>query len=96
MGIRVLILLLATILPGLGAVGVSGYYVLADWAALDKAHRNYTKLAETGAGIRELSIAESAEMRHRINCFADGVGVLLGGVIVSIGIHGLCTLPKRQ
>lgn len=96
MNVRVLTLLLATILPGLGAAGISGYYVLKDWAALDQAHRNYTKLAETGAGLRELSIAEAAETRHRINCFADGVGVLLGGVIVSIGIHGLCMLPKRE
>lgn len=96
MSVRVLTLLLATILPGLGAVGISSYYVLKDWAALDQAHRNYTKLAEIGAGLRELSIAEAAETRHRINCFADGVGVLLGGVIVSIGIHGLCMLPKRE
>lgn len=96
MPVRVLTLLFATILPGLGAMGISGYSVFADWAALDNASRNYTKLAETGAGLRELSIAEAAEMRHRINCFADGVGVLLGGVIVSIGIHGLCVLPKRE
>jgi hypothetical protein len=96
MALRVLTLLFATILPGLAAVGVSGYYVLVDWAALDQAHRNYTKLAETGAGLRELSIAEAAEMRHRINGFAEGVGVLLGGVIVSVGVHGLCGLPKRE
>jgi hypothetical protein len=104
MTLRVLTLLFATILPGLAAVGVSGYYVLVDWAALEQlccakgvqAHQNYTKLAETGAGLRELSIAEVAEMRHRINCFAEGVGVLLGGVIVSVGVHGLCGLPKRE
>jgi hypothetical protein len=46
--------------------------------------------------MRELSIAGAAEERHRINCFAEGVGVLLGGAITAIGIHGICTQPKRK
>ncbi len=46
--------------------------------------------------IRELSIAEAAENRHRINCFAESVGVLLGGVITAIGIHGICTQSSHK
>jgi hypothetical protein len=95
MSLRVSILLLTIVLPGLGAMALSTFFLFPEWAALDKSYRNYEKLAATGANVRELSIAQSAEMRHRLNCFAEGVGVLLGGVIVAIGIHG-CTLPKQQ
>ncbi|MGV0027941.1 hypothetical protein [Phormidesmis priestleyi] len=95
MNLRVSILLLTTVLPGLGAMALSTFYLFPEWAALDKSYRNYEKLAAAGANVRELSIAQSAEMRHRLNCFAEGVGVLLGGVIVAIGVHG-CTLPKQQ
>ena len=96
MRLQVLILLLTSVLPGLTAVGVSGYYVLPEWVALDKSYRNYQTLAAQGQGQRELSIAQAAEVRHRINCFAEGVGVLLGGIIFSIGVHGLCTLPSPR
>ncbi len=91
---RVLVLLTFTIAPGLGAVLISGFFLFPDWAALDKSHQNYAKLAAANASLRDLTIAESAEMRHRLNCFAEGIGVLLGGVIVAIGIHGICTVPK--
>ena len=94
MNLRLIILLLTTVLPGLGAIALSTFYLFPEWTALDRSYRNYEKLVATGAGVRELSIAESAEMRHRLNCFAEGVGVLLGSVIVAIGVHG-CTLPKQ-
>lgn len=90
------LLLLTTILPGLSAIVVSTFYLLPEWAALDRAYRNYEQLSRSGAGVRDLSTAQSAEVRHRINCFAEGVGVLLGGVIVAIGVHGLCVLPNKQ
>ncbi len=93
MSLRVLILLLTSVLPGLGAMAISTFYLFPEWAALDKSYRNYERLATTGANVRELSIAEAAEMRHRLNCFAEGIGVLVGGVMVAIGVHG-CTLPK--
>jgi hypothetical protein len=88
--------LLASVLPGLGAVGISGYYVLPEWAMLERSHQNFQTLAAQGQGLRELTIAQAAETRHRINCFAEGVGVLLGGIIFSIGVHGICTLPKSH
>jgi hypothetical protein len=96
MNLRVLILLMSTVLPGLGAMALSTFYLFPEWAALDKSYRNYERLAASGANIRELSVAESAEMRHRLNCFAEGVGILLGGVIVAIGVHGLCTASKKS
>jgi hypothetical protein len=96
MRLKVLALLLTSILPGLGAVGISSYYLLPEWAMLDQSHRHYQTLAAQGQGQRELSIAQAAETRHRINCFAEGIGVLLGGIMFSIGVHGLCTLPSPR
>jgi hypothetical protein len=96
MRLKVLILLLTSVLPGLGAMAISGYYVFPEWIALDRSYRNYQTLAAQGQGQRELLIAQSAETRHRINCFAEGVGVLLGGIIFSIGVHGLCALPSPR
>jgi len=52
------------------------------------------RLPAPDSTLRDLAIAEAAENRHRINCFAEGIGVLLGGVILSIGVHGICTLPE--
>jgi hypothetical protein len=92
--IKLMALLLTSVLPGLGAMSLSGYYLFPDWVQLDQSHRQYQALAGQGQGLRELSIAQAAETRHRLNCFAEGVGVLLGGIIFSIGVHGLCTLPK--
>jgi hypothetical protein len=93
---RGLLLLLTTIVPGLGAIIISTFYLFPEWAALDRSYRNYEQLSRSGAGVRELSIAQSAEVRHRINCFAEGIGVLLGGVIVAIGVHGLCGIPDKK
>ncbi|WP_171572437.1 hypothetical protein [Leptolyngbya sp. Cla-17] len=94
MGGRALLLVSTTIVPGLGAIALCVFFLFPEWAALDRSYQNYQKLATSGAAIRELSIAQAAENRHRINCFAEGIGVLLGGIMVSIGVHGLCS-PRR-
>lgn len=95
--IKQVILLLFVVLPGLGASAVSAYYLFPDWTALDKSHRNYQRIAQSPTSReRDLLIAQAAENRHRMNCFAEGIGVLIGGVIMAIGIHGLCTLPNQE
>jgi hypothetical protein len=94
--LRVFALLASAVLPGLGTISISTYYLFPEWAALDRSYRNYQALAAQGADMRVLSIAEAAEMRHRINCFAEGIGVLLGGILLTIGVHGLCTLPTSR
>lgn len=97
MNLRVLALLTLLVLPGAAAMGISAYYLFPEWATLDASHRNYQKLAQVPTtSVRDLSIAEAAETRHRLNCFAEGVGVLLGGVIFAVGIHGICTLPPQS
>jgi hypothetical protein len=94
--LRVFALLASAVLPGLGVMSISAYYLFPEWMALDRSYQNYQTLATQGADTRVLSIAESAEMRHRINCFAEGVGVLLGGILLAVGVHGLCTLPTSR
>jgi hypothetical protein len=94
---RLWALLLLVILPGVAFMGSSAYFLFPDWARLTASYQNYQKLAASpDATLRDLSIAQAAESRHRLNCFAEGIGVLLGSVIVSTGIHGICTMPHRS
>ncbi len=87
---RIALICATTIAPGLFFAGVSTYYLFQDWAALD---RSFQRLAELSRlpqpTVSQLLIAKAAEDRHRINCFAEGVGVLGGWGIAAIGIHAL-------
>ncbi|PSB32173.1 hypothetical protein [Stenomitos frigidus] len=94
---RILTLLVLVVLPGAVLTAISTYYLFPEWVVLDKSYQNYQKLAQVPtSSVRDLNVAQAAENRHRLNCFAEGVGVLLGGVIVAIGIHGICTLPQQR
>lgn len=92
---RHLALWLFAILPGLGSLGGSGFYVLQDWASLNRAFANWEHVVRTGGNNRALAVAATYEGAFRLNCFADGVGVLLGGLSFAVGVHGLCQLPAR-
>ncbi|MEQ8970784.1 MAG: hypothetical protein RIE73_10360 [Coleofasciculus sp. C1-SOL-03] len=97
MMIKSAILLVFVVLPGFAASALSAYYLVPEWVELERHHIYYQKLSQSPSStMRDLSIAQAAENRHRINCFAEGVGVLLGGIIAAIGIHGLCTLPPKN
>ncbi|NJM56761.1 MAG: hypothetical protein HC857_04025 [Synechococcales cyanobacterium RU_4_20] len=90
------LLLLSAVLPGAAAALVSGYWVLVDWRALAQAHDRLEQVAlSSERTLEDIALAQAAENRHRLNCFAEGIGVLLGGIWMSIGIHGICTLPLR-
>jgi hypothetical protein len=78
MYLKVLVLLLTSVLPGLGAVGISGYYVLPEWGMLERSHQNFQTLAAQGQGLRELTIAQAAETRHRINSLRRALAFCLG------------------
>jgi hypothetical protein len=92
---RVFVLTLIS-LVGLTAALVSGYFLLHDWAALQAAFAQFEKLAGRPASLNALFVAEARQNLYRLNCFADGVGVLLGGILAAIGLHGLCLLPPRN
>jgi hypothetical protein len=88
--------LVVIVAAGIAAVGVSGYWMFRDWASLSAAYARFETLAMSASDMRSLFIAEAHQNAFRINCFAEGVGVLLGGILAAIGIHGLCLLPSRR
>lgn len=92
---RLAVLCSTTIAPGLFFVGCSTYYLFQDWAALDRSFQQFSTLSKSQPTVQQLLIAKAAEDRHRINCFAEGIGVLGGWGIVAIGIHALC-LPIQS
>lgn len=94
---KVLLLWAIAILPGLTFTLVSAYFLFVDWTALDVNFRRYQELATSSSATEiTLMVAGAAELRHRINAFADGVGVRLGNILLAIGVHGLCTMPSRK
>lgn len=94
---RQAVLLLFTILPGLMVVAICACYLLPEWVALEYSYQQYRQVAASSSStLNELIIAKTAQEIHRINCFAEGVGLLLGGVIFSIGIHGIVILPRQK
>lgn len=97
MKIRQVILFLFVVLPGIGACAISAYYLPPEWAALENSYQRYRQVAGSPSStLNELIVAKTAQDIHRLNCFAEGVGLLLGGIILSIGIHGICTLPGKK
>lgn len=96
MKLRFIVLVVAVVLPGLVAAGISIYYLLPEWVALEASYRYYNRVANSPLStMSDLFVAQAAQNIHRINCFAEGVGVLMGVAIAAIGIHGICTLPRR-
>lgn len=94
---RRLFLLLLVILPGFTVTSVSLYYLFPEWIALEASHQNFQQVAENPTStLTDVYIAQAAENRHRINCFAEGVGVLFGLSILAIGVHGICLIPEKK
>src|SRR5947209_8531243 len=89
-------MLVGVTLLGVVVVLVSGYYLLLDWAALRAAYARFELLASRSADLNALFVAEARQNIHRLNCFAEGMGVLLGAILAAIGLHGLCLLPSRS
>ena len=85
--------LLVVIAIGMVVTAVCGWYLLRDWAALNATWTQFERLAAGGADLRTLFVAESRQNIFRVNCFAEGVGVLLGLIIAAIGVHGLSARP---
>lgn len=84
------------IIPGVITIAICTYYLFPEWITLTASYQEYQKLAQSATVTdTQLIIAKAAEDRHRINCFAEGVGILGGLIVTAIGIHGLCTLPKQ-
>jgi hypothetical protein len=97
MKLRLLILLITLVIPGLSVVGVSLYWFNLDYDALGKVEINIEKLVKDGnVTERQLEYNYHRAFIHRINVFADGTWGLIGGVITGLGIHGMATVEKSK
>jgi hypothetical protein len=94
--LRYLLLVILLIIPSLGGIAVFGYYALRDWDSLQKAYNHFADLVKAGSNLETLFVAEAQQNIHRINLFADGVWTLLSFIIGAIGLHGVCTIPKKS
>ena len=70
---------------GLWASAISGYYVFRDWNTLNAFYARFEALIAANAPLRSLYIVGTEQQAFRINCFADGVGVLLGALVAALG-----------
>ena len=86
--------LITTTLLGLLVVAVCAYYLAHDWAALQSAQASFERVSSSGADLRALFLADARQSIHRTNCFAEGVGLLLGAILAAIGLHG-CACPAK-
>lgn len=84
------------IISGLVVVIVCGIVSLHDYALLKSSYKQFHDLSRTNADMRLLYIAYSMQNIHRINLFADGVWALLGGIISSIGLTGMCFMTDKN
>jgi hypothetical protein len=92
---RIIVLLLLTVVPGVAGVIVFGYGALQDWDQLQIDYQYYQQTFRTSVDLALLLKAESAQNIHRINLFADGVWVLLSAILGAIGLHGWAVGVKR-
>lgn len=88
-------LIIFAVLPGFAAALVSAYYVFQDWGSLNRSWARWENLAYSRGDSHLLSIATVQQNAFRINCFADGIGVLLGLILLAIGLHGLLSHQQR-
>ena len=87
---RQFLLFFLLVVPGVFCFVFCMYYALQDYAALQKAYMNFSRLAGASSDMSVLFVAEAKQNIHRINVFADVVWALLGAIVGAIGIHGLC------
>lgn len=79
---------------GLVACFASAFYVFQDWHALNVFYARFEALVQSNASQRSLFIVATEQAAFRLNCFADGVGVLLGAILASNGC--LCLTMERN
>lgn len=87
--------LLIIIVLGIAGILVLGYYSIIDWSALQDSYSYFSGISQGTSDFTVLFAAEAQQNIHWINLFAEGVWTLQCAILVAIGFHGLCALPKR-
>ena len=70
---------------GLLACGASAYYMFQDWNSLNHFYARFEELIRENGSQRSLFIVATHQAAFRLNCFADGVGVLMGAILAALG-----------
>jgi hypothetical protein len=81
-------LLVALMLSGLGAILVCGWYLGPEWRALEHAVSEFALATRTSDPQRVHTAAVYQDI-HRLNCFAEGIGVGLGAILAAVSATGL-------
>jgi hypothetical protein len=76
------------IASGVAAVLVCGAWTWVESRSLDVAYLEYMHKFNSGADLRQLTVAASLVEMHRINGAADGVGFMLGAILAALGFLG--------
>ncbi|MCA1596400.1 MAG: hypothetical protein LC772_08260 [Chloroflexi bacterium] len=84
----------AIVIAGVLVCGCAAWFMLQDWAVLRAEYAHFESLVRSGADLRAISVANDEQNVFRLNCFAEGVGALLGALLAAVGVHGLCLLPR--
>ena len=92
---RTQLLISFILLPGIAGILIFGYFALIDWQTLQRAYQNFAEVAQQSTNLQTVLVAEAQQNIQRINLFADGVWALLSAILAAIGLHGICTLPRR-
>ena len=90
------VLMWILVLCGLAGTLFFGKFALVDYHQLRIAYAAFHSAVETGAEMKALIAAGTAQDIHRINLSADGTWVLLSAVLAVIGLHGLLVACPRH
>lgn len=88
------------LLVGLGTsiTGICGYWLIHEWHWLNTSYDLYNRTTlDTRSTVRDLMVADSLQVAHRVNCLGEALGALIGMVLSAIGVHGLAvTSPTPE
>jgi cytochrome b subunit of formate dehydrogenase len=87
--IKLALLLILTVVPGVAGVAIFGYCTLQDWGALQLDYKEFQRVVQSSADLSTLFKTEAAQNIHRVNLFTVRVWALLTAILGAIGIHGM-------
>jgi hypothetical protein len=90
-----ILLMLITLIGFIGVI-IFGYNSLIDWNALQLAYKNFIDVSQNSPELTTLFVAQTKQQIHRINLFAEGVWTMQSAILSSIGVHGICTISRRN
>ena len=89
------LLICIAIAPGLLAAAICAHFLFLDWALLTDHFILFEKAASSG-NLAQITAENALQMSYRINCFAEGVGLMLGLILAAIGLHAFAAIRHGQ